>query len=67
MNNDAFYDRSFISQDKCLDSLNVQLSDEEQKIVKQCLEIIFGGFVVVSRRMLHSHLKEGVFATITEE
>ena len=36
-------------------------------MVNQCLEIIFGGFVVVSRRMLHSHLKEGLFATITEE
>ena len=43
------------------------MSNEEQKLVKQCLEIIFGGFVVVSRRMLHSHLKEGVFATITEK
>ena len=36
-------------------------------MVKQCLEIIFGRFVVVSRRMLPSHLKEGVVATITEE
>ena len=43
------------------------MSDEEQKMVKQCLEIIFGRFVVVSRRMLPSHLKEGVVATITEE
>ena len=67
MNNETFCDRSFISEDICFDSLNVQASDEEQKMVKQCLEIIFGGFVVVSRRMLHSHLKEGVFSTITEE
>ena len=66
MNNETFCDRSFISGDKCFDSLNVQASDEEQKMVKQCLEIIFGGFVV-SRCMLHSHLKEGVFSTITEE
>ena len=36
-------------------------------MVKQCLEIIFGEFLVVSRRVLHSHLKEGVFAIITEE
>ena len=67
MNNETFCDRSFISEDKCFDSLNVHVSYEEQKMVKQCLEIIFGGFVVVSRRMLHSHLKEGVFSTITEE
>ena len=43
------------------------MSDEEQKMVKKSLEIIFGGLVVVSRHMLHSHLKEGVFSTITEE
>ena len=67
MNNETFCDRSFISEDKCFDSLNVQVSVEEQKMVKQCLEIIFGEFVVVSHRMLHSHLKEGVFSTITEE
>ena len=48
------------------DSLNVQVSDEEQKMVKECLEMIFGGFGV-SRQMLHSHLREGVFATITGE
>ena len=45
----------------------MQVSDEEQKMVKQYLEIIFDGFVIVSSRMLHSHLKEVVFATITEE
>ena len=67
MNNEIFCDQSFISEDKCFDSLNVQVSDEEQKMVKQCLEIIFGGFVFVSRAMSHSHLKEGVFSTITEE
>ena len=43
------------------------MSYEEQKMVKQCLEIIFGGFVVVSRRMLHSHLEEAVLSSITEE
>ena len=67
LNNETFCDQSFISEDKCFDSLNEQVSDEEQKIIKQYLEIIFGGFVVVSCRMLHSHLKEGVFATIREE
>ena len=67
LNNETFCDQSFISEDKCFDSLNEQVSDEEQKMIKQYLEIIFGGFVVVSFRMLHSHLKEGVFATITEE
>ena len=47
INNDTFYDWSFISEDKCFDYLNVQVSDEEQKIAKQCLEITFGAFVVV--------------------
>ena len=67
MNNETFCDRSFISEDKCFDFLNVQVSDEEQKMVKKCLEISFGWFTVVSRRMVHSHLKEGAFATTTEE
>ena len=67
INNETFCDWSFISEDKCFDSLNEQVSDEEQKMAKQCLEIIFGGFITVSHQMLHSHLKEGVFATITEE
>ena len=67
LNNETFCDWSFISEDKCFDSLNEQVSDEEQKMAKQCLEIIFGGFITVSHQMLHSHLKEGVFATITEE
>ena len=65
INNETFCDWSFISEDKCFDSLNEQVSDKEQKMVKQCLEIIFGRFDV-SCSMLHSHLKEGVFATITE-
>ena len=67
INNETFCDRSFISAEKCFDSLTVQVSDEEQKMIKQCLEISFSGFFVVSRRVLHSHLKEGVFGTITEE
>ena len=58
INNETFCDQSFISEDKCFDSLNMQGSDEEQKMIKQCLEIIFGGFVVVSCCM---------FSTITEE
>ena len=65
INNETFCDWSFISEDKCFDSLNEQVSNKEQKMVKQCLEIIFGRFDV-SRSMLHSHLKEEVFATITE-
>ena len=35
-------------------------------MTKECLEIIFSGFVVVSRRMLHDHLK-GEYSPITPE
>ena len=66
INKKTFCDCSFIFDGKIFDSLNVQVSDEEQKMVKQCLEMIFGGFGV-SRQMLYSHLKEEMFVTITEE
>ena len=36
-------------------------------MTKECLEIIFSGFVVVSRRMLHDHLKGGEYSSITPE
>ena len=34
-------------------------NNEIDSMTKQCLEIIFGGFVVVSKRMLADHLKGG--------
>ena len=36
-------------------------------MTKECLEIIFSGFVVVSRRILHDHLKGGEYSPITPE
>ena len=62
INNETFCDWSLIYKDKCFDSLNAQVSDKKQKMVTQCLEIIFGGFID-SCWMLHSYLKEGVFAS----
>ena len=32
---------------------------EFDEMAKQCLELIFGAFVVVSKRMLHDHLSDG--------
>ena len=65
LNNETFCDPSFISQDICFNSLNEPVSEEMDIMTKQCLEIIFGGFVIVARRMLHDHLKEGKYSTKT--
>ena len=43
-----------VTKDLKLNSLTV--SDESDTMTRQCLEIIFGGFVVVSKRMLCDHL-----------
>ena len=65
LNNETFCDPSFISQDDCFNSLNEPVSKEMYIMTKQCLEIIFGGLVIVTRRMLHDHLKEGKYSTKT--
>ena len=36
-------------------------------MTKEYLEIIFSGFVVVSRRMLYDHLKGGKYSAVTPE
>ena len=65
LNNGTFCDPYFISQDNCFNSLNELVSKEMHIITKQCLEIIFGGLVIGTRRMLHDHLKEGKYSTKT--
>ena len=62
LNNETFCDPSFISQDDCFNSLNEPVSEEMHIMTKQCLEIIFGGLVIVTWRMLHDHLKEGKYS-----
>ena len=59
LNNETFCDPSFILQDDCFNSLNEPVSEEMHIMTKQCLGIIFGRLVIVTRRMLHDHLKEG--------
>ena len=65
LSNGTFCDPSFISQDNCFNSLTEIVSKEMHIITKQCLEIIFGGLVIGTRRMLHDHLKEGKYSTKT--
>ena len=65
LNNETFCDNSFVSHDECFESLCTPVSDEVQRMTKECLEIIFSGFVVVSRRMLHDHLEGGKYSVIT--
>ena len=36
-------------------------------MLKQCLELIFGGFVSVTERMLQDHIAGGKYATPNEE
>ena len=64
INNETFCDNSFVSHDDCFESLCTTVSNKVQRMTKECLEIIFSGFVVVSR-MLHDHLKGGKYSAIT--
>ena len=57
--------RPFISQDDCFYSLNEPVSKEMHIMTKQCWEITFGGLVIVTRRVLHDHLKESKYSTKT--
>ena len=66
LNKETFCDNSFVSHDECFESLSTPVSDEVQRMTKECLEIIFSGFVVVTR-MLHNHLKGGKYSAITPE
>ena len=65
MNNETSFDPSFISQDVCFNFLNQPVTEEMHITTKQCLEIIFGGIVIVTRMMLHDHLKEGKYSPKT--
>ena len=67
LNNENFCDNSFVSHDECFESLCTPVSDEVQRMTKECLEISFSNFVVVSRRMLHGHSKGGKYSVITPE
>ena len=66
LNNETFCDNSFVSHDECFESLCTPVSDEVQRMTKECLEIIFSGFAVVTR-MLHDHLNGGIYSAITPE
>ena len=66
LNNKTFYDNSFVFHDECFESLCTPVSNEVQRMSKECLEIIFSGFPVVSR-MLHVHLKGEKYSAITPE
>ena len=63
LNNETSCEPSFISQDDCFNSLHKPVSEEIHIMTKQCLEIIFGRLVIVTRRILHDHLKEGKYST----
>ena len=40
--------------------------DEVKFMLKQCLELLFGGFVLVTERMLSDHLVDGKYADADE-
>ena len=45
----------------------VEPNEEFDVATKQCLEIIFGSFAIVTKRMLHEHLKGGKYDSPSEE
>ena len=52
---------SFINRDDCLIQLLEPCDEQIQLMTKQCLEIVFGGLKMVTRRMLHDHLDVGKY------
>ena len=55
-----------IEDDRLTALLNIE-SDEEGLMLKQCLSLIFAGFVTVSERMLEDHLIGGKYSEPNEE
>ena len=60
---ESFCDPSFISRDETFVKLMDPCSQEIELMTKQCLEIIFGGFEVVTERMLFDHTENGKYGT----
>ena len=57
----------FLVDDDRLTALVNFDSDEVKFMLKQCLELLFGGFVSVTERMLSDHLVDGKYADHNED
>lgn len=53
-----FFPDFLISEDDFYENL-VTPSGKYDEGTKQCLEILFGSFSIITKRMLHDHLKDG--------
>ena len=58
---ESFCDPSFINRDETFVKLMEPCSQEIELMTKQCLEIIFGGFEIVTERMLFDHTEKGKY------
>ena len=56
-----FCDFAFVDQDVCYRKL-ITPDELIDNMIKQTLEIIFSGLAVITRRMLHDHVRDGKFA-----
>ena len=56
-----FGDDILISKDCVFDYLYLSRGEEHEQMTKQCLEIIFSGFAVVTKRLLEDHIEGGRF------
>ena len=60
---ESFYGLSFISRNETFLELMEPCSQKIELMTKQCLEIIFGAFEVVSERMLFDQTENGKYGT----
>ena len=67
LNDKTFSDNSFVTHNESFESLCTPVRNEVQRMTRESFEIIFSGFVVVSRRMLHDHLKGGKYSPVRPE
>ena len=66
LSNVIFFENIEISKNNFYNSF-LLLSDILDEPTKQCLDIIFGSLCIVTRRMLHDHLKNGKYANPCEQ
>ena len=60
---ESFCDPSFINRDETFVKHKEPCSQEIELMTKQCLEIIFGSFEIVTERMLFDHTEIGKYGT----
>ena len=65
-NNVEFFPGIPVSKDDVFEFL-IKPSEKFDEGTKQCLEILFGSFSIITKRMLHDHLKGGKYDDCSED